>query len=276
MEFLTNYSSLLQPTLYALLTSCFQHCFYDGVFPQVWKHATILPLCKGRGNRSKPDSYRPISLCSSLGKLLEKVAHKQLVSFLNSNDRLHPSQHGFTKGKSTLTNLLQCDSHIAECLAKRHPFDIVTFDFCKAFDKASHRSVIEAAVDLGLHGKALLFISSFLSSRTQQVKVGSSLSKIVKVRSGVVQGSVLGPTLFVMLTNSTSLSSHLAPMQMTSSLSLTLEFTRVKKYKWKSIRSLLGLNSIICHFQWTSVVFCIMAITSLITVITSMGMSCPL
>jgi hypothetical protein len=184
------------------LNIVFQHCFYDGVFPQVWKHATILPLYKGRGSRSKPDSYRPISLCASLGKLLEKVAHKQLVTFLNNNDRLHPSQHGFTKGKSTLTNLLQCDSHISECLAKRHPFDIVTFDFCKAFDKASHRSVIEAAADLGVHGKALQFISSFLSSRTQQVKVGSSLSKIVKVRSGVVQGSVLGPTLFVMLTNS--------------------------------------------------------------------------
>jgi hypothetical protein len=87
-------------------------------------------------------------------------------------------------------------------LANRHPFDIVTFDFCKAIDKASHRSVIEAAADLGVHGKALQFISSFLSSRTQQIKVGGSLSKIFKVSSGVVQGSVIGPTLLVMLINS--------------------------------------------------------------------------
>jgi ribonuclease P/MRP protein subunit RPP40 len=76
------------------------------------------------------------------------------------------------------------------------------FDFCKAFDKAPHKCVVEAAASLGIRGTALKWISSFLTGRTQQVRVGESLSATSDVISGVIQGSVLGPVLFIMLTNS--------------------------------------------------------------------------
>jgi hypothetical protein len=105
-----------------------------------------------------------------------------------------------------------------------------------------------------MHGKALQFISSFLSSRTQHVKVDSSLSKIVKVRSGVVQGSVLGPTLFVMLTNSllNAIKLSLGAYADDIKFIVGVGVLSGQEVQVGVDRSLLGLSSIICHFQWTS------------------------
>jgi ribonuclease P/MRP protein subunit RPP40 len=184
------------------LNIVYQHSLFEGTFPVVWKHAIIIPLYKGKGDRSSASSYRPISLCSCLGKLLEKIVHKQLLEFLANHCDLHPAQHGFTAGKSTLTNLLQFDAYVSDCISSNHAYDIIAFDFCKAFDKAPHQSVINAASSNGIKGTALKWLACFLTYRTQQVKVGKSLSTTSKVVSGVVQGSVLGPVLFVILTNS--------------------------------------------------------------------------
>ena len=81
----------------------FQHSFYDGIFPKIWKHAIVLPLYKGKGSRSEPGSYRPISLCSCLSKVLERVVKKQLVQFLSKRKLLSQAQHGFIAGRSTVT-----------------------------------------------------------------------------------------------------------------------------------------------------------------------------
>jgi hypothetical protein len=105
------------------------------------------------------------------------------MNFLHGNKLLHTAQHGFTAGRSTLTNLLQFDAYIADCVAAGHPYDVITFDFCKAFEKVP-------------------LLISFFTHRTQQVKMGSCLSKICDVTSGVMQGSVLGPDLYVIATNS--------------------------------------------------------------------------
>ena len=184
------------------LNIVFQHSLHDGTFPQSWKHAVVIPIYKGKGDRSSSSNYRPVSMCSCLGKLLEKVIHTQLITFLNNRNSLHTAQHGFTSGRSTLTNLLEYDVSIADCLAMGHPYDIITFDFSKAFDKLPHQCVIDAMVSFGIRGKALKWLSSFLTERTQQVKVGNSLSDVCDVLSGVVQGSVLGPIMYVMATNS--------------------------------------------------------------------------
>ena len=112
----------------------FQQSFYEGIFPQCWKHAIITQLYKGKGDCSDPSSYRPISISSCLGKILEKVVAKQLIYYLNFQGKLHFGQHGFTEGRSTLSNLLQFDKYIADCLNLKHSFDIFSLDFCKAFD----------------------------------------------------------------------------------------------------------------------------------------------
>ena len=179
-----------------------QQSFNAGVFPSRWKHAVIVPLYKGKGDRSFSSSYRPISLFSCLGKIMEKLVRSKFFAYLKTNDLLLPEQHGFIPGRSTLSNLLSCDTVIANLVAGGHCCDIISFDFLKAFDKAPHSHVIRELAALGIGGKTLGWFVSFLSNRTQQVKVANSLSVKCGVISGTIQGSELGHILYSVLNNS--------------------------------------------------------------------------
>ena len=128
--------------------------------------------------------------------MLEKIACLQLTSFLEEKNLLHKAQHGFVAGRYTLTNLLAADYQMSSFIAANHPFDIIIFDFKKAFDKMPHDRIIESLNSKRVSGTALLCFSSFLTSRTQQVKVGQVLSVVSNVTSGVIRGSVLDPVLF--------------------------------------------------------------------------------
>jgi ribonuclease P/MRP protein subunit RPP40 len=183
------------------LCTVFRHSLAEGAFPDVWKKATVIALYKGKGSRSLPECYRPISLCHCLGKLLETVIHSQLIDFINDNQLACNKQHGFTAGRSTLTNLLASETIIANITSAHHPYDILSFDFEKAFDKAPHRRVIDAVAALGIGGSALCWLNSFLSKRTFCVRVGNCYSAEAPVTSGVIQGSVLGPTLYNIFLN---------------------------------------------------------------------------
>ena len=178
------------------LNTVFQHSLFEGIFPKAWKHAVVIPLYKGKGQRGSPENYRPISLCQCLGKMLERIVHDQLVRYIGENNLLYGSQHGFRAGRSTMTNLLDCEAKIAEIISDGHPYDIISFDFAKAFDKAPHDKVVNAIAALGIIGRALEWLSSFLAGRTFSVRVGDSLSPTADVTSGVIQGSTLGPVLY--------------------------------------------------------------------------------
>jgi hypothetical protein len=192
----------IKPLIILPLTIIYQHSLFEGCFPHVWKHAIVTPVYKGRGGKSSPDSYRPISLCSCLGKVLERIVSTQLNVYLNDSHALHQSQHGFTQGRSTLTNLLTTDAYIARLASAKHPFDIISFDFTAAFDKAPHHKVIAALANHGVCGAALNWFTSFLSGRSMQVRVGGELSSTASVTSGVIQGSVVGPCLYTVLIDS--------------------------------------------------------------------------
>ena len=128
------------------LTIIFQHFIFEGVFPHIglWKRAIIMPLYKGLGAKSAVDSYRSISLCSCIRKLLEKVVNLQLNAHLHDNGLLQQMQQDFIPGRSTLTNLLVTETYIKQLAATEHAYDIITFDFAKAFDKAPHDAVNNA------------------------------------------------------------------------------------------------------------------------------------
>jgi hypothetical protein len=141
--------------------------------------------------------------------VLERIVINQLSSFLYENNILHPAQHGFRSGRSTLTNLLVTDAAIAQLISDGHSVDIITFDFAKAVDKASHYGVIKALYEHGIRGAALKWFESFLSERTQQVRVGDYYSSVSDVTSGVVQGSVVGPGIYTVFVNSLFARLHL-------------------------------------------------------------------
>jgi hypothetical protein len=184
------------------LNIIFQQSLYAGKFPTSWKHAVIIPIYKGKGDRKSPSSYRPISLCPCLGKLFEKVVQTQLTAYLKQNNLLNTAQHGFIAGRSTMTNILSCDAVIADAILSRHAYDIISFDFKAAFDKVTHLNVIEALAEKGVRKSALSWYATFLTGRTQQVKVGEALSGVCCVMSGVVQGSVCGPGLYTLVADS--------------------------------------------------------------------------
>ena len=171
-----------------------------GVVPQDFRDATVVPLHK-KGGRDKAENYRPISLTSIVGKILESIIKDNIVRFLDENGLIRDSQHGFTSGRSCLTNLLEFMEEISRELDNGSCVDVVYLDFAKAFDKVPHKRLLSKLEVRGITGQILRWIDGWLSNRRQKVSVDGELSEWAIVKSGVPQGSVLGPLLFLVYIN---------------------------------------------------------------------------
>ena len=135
------------------LCTVFQQSVHQGKIPDAWRQAKIIPLYKGKGSKTSPSSYRPISLTSIASKLLERIVASQLQDYLSANKLLCQQQHGFVHRRSTATNLLLCDSVIARHMNNKRPCDLFTLDFSRAFDKVSHSVLSTKLINLGIYGK---------------------------------------------------------------------------------------------------------------------------
>ena len=182
------------------LSIIFSNIFEHFVLPRAWLTSIVIPLFK-KGHRNLASNYRPISITSSCCKIMESIIRDALSNFLLANKLLSDSQHGFIKNRSTLSNLLSSIRHWISPLDSRLSTDIIYFDFAKAFDSVSHPKLLHKLKSYGISGKLFSFISSWLSGRSQSVKIGLSFSSFLHVLSGVLQGSVLGPLLFLIFIN---------------------------------------------------------------------------
>ena len=169
-----------------------------GQVPQILKTAHIIPVYKG-GCRGTPKNYRPVALTSHLIKIFEKVIRKKVVQFMETYQLFNPSQHGFRAGRSCLSQLLSHYDRILELLEEGVNVDVIYLDFAKAFDKVDFGVTLKKLNDMGIKGKVGSWIYSFLTNRTQTVLVNQCRSQQAEVKSGVPQGSVLGPLLFLVL-----------------------------------------------------------------------------
>lgn len=172
----------------------------SGLIPEDLLSQTIIPIFK-KENKSQASNYRPISLTSHFIKIFERILRDKLIDHLEENNLITPQQHGFRRYRSTLTQLLHHFDLILQILEANVNADTLYLDLSKAFDKVNHQILIHKLEQMKITGKILNWIRSFLTNRKQIVVVNGHKSTSAKVESGVPQGTVLGPALFIIYMN---------------------------------------------------------------------------
>ena len=186
--------------LAAPLTLIYNQLLSVSCVPEDWKQAIIVPVLK-KGAAGAVANYRPISLTCVPSKIVERIICQKIFQHLQSNGILHPAQHGFQKGRSTCSNLLESLNDWTQVIESRQCLAVIYIDFSKAFDTVSHKKLFARLHSYGIRGSLLLWLQRFFENRTQQTKIGTAFSDIIKLLSGIIQGSGIGPLMFLIFIN---------------------------------------------------------------------------
>ncbi len=188
------------------LSVIFNKSLKEGIFPTKMKIAEVVPLYKSKGQKDIMNNYRPVSLLPVISKVLEKLVHKRIYSFLRSKLLLYDSQFGFRLSHSTIDAILEFTGKVINGFDRGEKTLALFLDLSKAFDTLPHKILLQKLQNFGIRGNAFRWFESYLADRKMYVKFNGVKSDVVHCAEyGVPQGSVLGPLCFIMATNDLAL-----------------------------------------------------------------------
>ena len=190
----SHFVKMAAPALTLPLMLIFNASLASGVFPILFKSTLIHPVFKA-GQSNDVKNYRPIAVLNCFAKLLERLVHQKLLDHVS--EYLEPSQHGFLPRRSTVTNLFEYVTFLSEKLEAKDQIDMIYMDLSKAFDTISHDILINKLQAFGITGTLLRWLATYLMDRSNVVVFNGERSDRFFPTSGVPQGSILGPLLFL-------------------------------------------------------------------------------
>ena len=190
-----------EPELSYILAELFNNCLKESCFPDCWKVSSVVPVFKNVGERSTAKNYHPVNLLSVVSKVFEKLANNRIVDHLEKCGLFSDSQYGFRSSRSTADLLTVVSDRIARAFNRSVATRAVALDISKAFDRFWHAGLLHKLKSYGISDQIFSLISSFLSNRRLRVVLDGKSSQEYPVNAGAPQGSILGPTLFLLYIN---------------------------------------------------------------------------